>query len=480
MIVTMTIWTPDLKDRTVPRYQAIAGALAEDIERGVLATGDRLPTHRELARRLGVTVGTVTRAYAEAERRGLISGEVGRGSFVRAGRFCEPAASAATMPAGRSFGEPEGEGGAVIDLGLSVPPTPAHEEERRVLAGGLAMLAARPDLPALLRVQPYAGSWRHREVGARWIRRLELEVRPEEVLVTVGAQHAMAALFAALCEPGEVVYTEELTYPGIKSLAQLLHLRLVGVAMDEQGLRPDALEEACRQGEGRLLYTIPTSQNPTGTIMPEPRRRQIATIARRRGLTIVEDDVFGFVPSDRPPPLSVFARKHSYYMTSTSKLMAPGLRIGFLAAPQEMVGRLGAAVFSTAWMAPPAMAELVSVWIEDGTAERFAAWRRTDAMEKGHLARQTLGAARCRSHPQSLHLWLELPERWRAEEYAAQVRSRGVAVTPAEVFTVDRGRAPAAVRICPAAEPDRGRLDRALRILAEVLDQGPEPTCGIV
>jgi DNA-binding transcriptional MocR family regulator len=480
MIVTMTIWTPDLKRREGPRYQAIADVLEEDIGRGMLVDGERLPTHRELARRLGVTVGTVTRAYAEAERRGLISGEVGRGSFVRAAGVCEPAAAILQMPSGKPFGEPEGDADAVIDLSLSVPPTPAHEEERRVLAAGFAALAARPDLAALLRSQPYAGNARHREVGARWIGRLGLAVRPEEVLVCAGAQHAMAATFATLCEPGDVVYTEELTYPGMKSLAQLLHLRLEGLAMDREGLRPDALEEACRRSGGRVLYTIPTSQNPTGAVMSEERRRQVAAVAARHGVTIVEDDVFGFVLADRPPPLGTFARGMSYYMTSTSKLMAPGLRIGFLAAPQAMVGRLGAAVFSTAWLAPPPMAELVSMWIEDGTAERFAAWRRADALDKGALARQILGQARCRSHPESFHLWLELPEPWRSEDFAMQARRRGVAVTPAEVFAVGRGGVPAAVRICPTAERDRGRLERGLRSLAEILSQGPQPAFGIV
>jgi DNA-binding transcriptional MocR family regulator len=367
-----------------------------------------------------------------------------------------------------------------VDLSLSVPPIPYDDEERRVLEAGFEALARRPDLMRLLRSQPHAGMDRHREAGARWMRRLGLPVQGGQVVVSCGAQQALAAVFMTLCAPGDVVLTEELTYPGIKSLAALLGLRLQGLAMDEEGLRPDAFEAACRKGEARVLYCIPTLQNPTGRVMSEARRRQIAALALRHGITLVEDDVFGFLPLDRPPPISVHAPEQSYFMTSTSKLIAPGLRIGWLAAPEAMVGRLSGAIYTTAWFAPPPMAELVSGWIDDGTIERFVQWKLAGADQCGALVRSLLGRARTGSHPHSFHVWLELPEPWRSEDFVAQARRRGVAVTPAEVFAVGRPRGPAAVRICPSAERDRGRLERALRTLAELLEQCPDPCLGIV
>jgi DNA-binding transcriptional MocR family regulator len=463
----MTIWTPDLEKLDGPKYQAIAVALAADIAAGRLRPGQRLPTHRELARRLGITVGTVSRAYAEAERRGLISGEVGRGSFVRG----------ASRP-GEGFGEPAADGLGLVDLSLSVPPMPANAEELAAFDAGLSRLARFLHPTELLGCQPLAGARRHREAGARWIGTMGLPVDPERVLVCAGAQSGIFAILATLLRPGDLLLTETLTYPGVKAMASLLSFETLGLAMDQEGLVPEAIDEAARTTRGRVLFTMPSIHNPAGTVQSAQRRRRIAEAAARHGITIVEDDVHGFLLADREPPLSAFAEGPAFYVTSTSKLMAPGLRIGYIAAPEGMVPRLSSALFATVWMASPAMAELASGWIEDGTAERFAAWRRHDATERGHLARQVLGEQRTHSHPQSFHLWLELPETWRPDDFVAAARREAVAVSGPEAFSV--GAAPRAVRVCPSAERDLVRLERALGVLADLLAEAPEPAYGLV
>src|SRR6266851_1552084 len=271
----MTSWLPDLKRFTGPRYRAIAEALAADIRDGRLPAGTRLPTHRDLAWRLRVTVGTVSRAYAEAERRGLIGGEVGRGTFVR-----EPA-SARVL----SFVRPEPERPDFIDLSFNYPIV---GDEAPALAAVLALLAGSNDLARLLHYSPSAGRPADREAGAAWIARGGLETAAERIVLTNGGQHALATVLSTLMRAGD-------------TLANLLDLRLVGLAMDADGLLPDAFDSACRGGAIKALYTMPTLHNPTTAIMPEARRREIAEIARRYGVAIVEDDVYGFL-LDTPPP----------------------------------------------------------------------------------------------------------------------------------------------------------------------------------
>src|SRR6266545_7156005 len=178
----MTMWTPDLRQRSGPRYLAIAEALAEDAGGGRLRPGTRLPTHRDLADRLGVTVGTITRAYAEATRRGLVTGEVGRGTFVRA--RARPAAMA------------EGPEAGLIDLSANLPPAAAVKQEAATLARTLAALARRKDLGRLLAYPPEGGAREHRAAGAEWIRRGGFATTVERVLVTSGSQHGMTAVFA--------------------------------------------------------------------------------------------------------------------------------------------------------------------------------------------------------------------------------------------------------------------------------------------
>jgi DNA-binding transcriptional MocR family regulator len=463
-IVTMTMWAPDVARRSGPRYLAIAEALAEDTASGRLLPGTRLPTHRELADHLGVTVGTVTRAYAEASRRGLVSGEVGRGTFARG-----PAAEFAPLRGVAARGE-----GPAIDLSVNLPPSVADEERSTSLRRTLAALSRRKDLGTLLSYPPDGGSVGHRAAGAAWIRRAGLEATPDNVLVSSGSQHGMTAVFGGLLRPGDLVLTESLTYPGMKALASLLHLRLQGLPMDEHGLRPEALEAACRTAGAKALYCIPTLQNPTAAVMPEERRREIAGIARERGLLVVEDDVHGLVPEKPPRPLAAFLPEQTIYLTGTAKSLAPGLRIGFVLAPEALIPRLAGAIRTTTWMAAPLMAEIAALWIKDGSADAILKRKRKEAAARHRLALGILDGQRLGAHPAAYHLWLHLPEPWRSETFVEAARRRGVAVTPAQAFVVGRSATPDAVRVCLGAARDRTQLEAGLRTLADILGEAPE------
>ena len=261
----MTIWIPDLTSSIGPRYKAIAEALAIDARSGKLKAGDRLPTHRDLAYRLGVTVGTVTRAYAEAQRRGLIEGHVGRGSFL---------AQPVNLPA--VFGQPEQEQSGLIEMSLAFPPPQANDS---LLHSTFAELARQPGISRLLDYQPHGGMAHHRAAGAAWMETHGLSVPSERIVVTAGAQHGLAICLGALLRPGDVLLTEPLTYPGIRAVAELFKLRIQSVAMDDDGILPEALEAACRDGAPRALYCIPTLQNPSGSIMSHERRAAIAARA---------------------------------------------------------------------------------------------------------------------------------------------------------------------------------------------------------
>ncbi|MDJ0935495.1 MAG: PLP-dependent aminotransferase family protein, partial [Kiloniellales bacterium] len=297
----MTTWRPDLADQSGPRYLAIAEALTQDVATGRLAPGDRLPTHRDLAWHLGVTVGTVTRAYGEAERRGLIAGEVGRGTFVR-----EQLPSAPP-----SFQDHGGEDG-LIDLSYNFP---ALETDHALFGEALEGMARDPQLNRHLGYLLGPGRDSHRAAAADWLKAAGLDVPPEELVVTCGAQHAMFLAAAALTRPGEVILTEALTYYGIKSIAEALERQLHGVALDDQGLMPDSLEAAIRSSGARVLYCIPTLQNPTTTVLPESRRRRVVEICRRHDVTIIEDDIYSFLLETPVTPLSALAPERSFYAT---------------------------------------------------------------------------------------------------------------------------------------------------------------------
>jgi DNA-binding transcriptional MocR family regulator len=461
----MTIWSPHLEGRKGPRYLAIVEALAEDFAAGALKQGSRLPTHRALADRLGVTVGTVSRAYSEAARRGLVSGEIGRGTFVRAGASQEA---------------PDDAGDGTIDLGQNHPPEPAAQPHRAALLSALASLARLPDVGRLLDYPAAGGNPPDREAGADWIGRAGVVASPSCVVVCTGSQHGLTVVLATLLEPGDLLLTEALTYSGLKAVAGLLHLRLRGLPIDAHGLRPDALENACRDGGAKAVYLVPTLHNPTTAVMPAQRRREIADIAERNGLAIVEDDVHGLLPEERPRPIAALAPERTYFLTSTSKTLAPGLRIAYLLAPHGMVPRIEASLRATTWAVAPLTAAVASAWIRDGTADAILRARRGEARERQALARERLAGADVQAHPEAYYVWLCLPEPWRSDGFAAEAQARGVLVTPSEAFAVGRGAAPHAVRLCLGAARRRESLTRGLDRVAELLRGGTSAGAAVV
>ena len=462
----MTIWTPDLTRHGGPRYRAIASALQDDVVQGRLQAGTRLPTHRDLAYRLGVTVGTVTRAYAEAERRGLIGGEVGRGTFVRDPRRGGPAEPA--VPSAMPERDPAS---PLLDLSINAPSV---WQDLPPLRAAMQAVALRGDLGSLLNYQPTLGLPRLRAAGASWIRQTcGLQVAPENVVLSMGGQGAMHFALAALTRPGDVVLAEQLTYAGIKALCGHLGLRVVPVAMDQHGLLPDAVEQACRQHGARALYTMPTLHNPTTATLSEERRRELVAVARRNNLFLLEDDVYGYLIEDRLPTLASMAPDITCFITSASKSLAPGFRVGFLAVPRDLIDRVATVIRGTMHDSAHIGAAVVAELVESGAGLEVAQARRLDIRARQRHARSVLGIDPAGSHPAAPHIWLQLPDPWRREDFARELLNRGIKVTPADVFAAGRVEMPHAVRVCIGAIDRQNVLDQALRTIADLLQSAP-------
>ncbi len=453
----MTMWVPDLDGAAPPKYVALADAIARGVEDGTLPLGSQLPPQRDLARALGVTVGTVTRGYAVARERGLLSGEVGRGTFVRGPRGEDVFAA--------SHGDTE-----LLNLGHNAP----HCTDVTDLLAPVWSAWSRRFGEMRLGYAPPAGDVRAREAGARWLARSGLDASPDSVVVVCGAQHAMMVALSACASPGERVLTESLAYPGIKSLTRMLRLSLEGVAIDAEGVLPAAFEDAAKRGHVAALYCSPNVHNPTTAVMSVARREAIGAIADRFGVTIVEDDTYGFLLDEPPPPLASFAARVST-LAGLSKPGLPALRVGYLHLPAGADTAAVGAMMASTIMASPLTAELAADLIHGGVADQLAARRRAEARHRNALARRLLGPPAADGLRESAFLWVPLPDPWRADEFAACCRERGVAVAPAEVFAVGRGAAPHAVRISLGAVPREDDLRRGLTVVAELLTTTPPP-----
>ncbi|HEY3891636.1 MAG TPA: PLP-dependent aminotransferase family protein, partial [Bradyrhizobium sp.] len=350
----MPDWTPDLATSDKPRYLAIADAIATDISAGRLAVGDRLPPQRKLAKRLDVDFTTVARGYVEAQKRGLIESKVGQGTFVRdkpRPRRGPP------LPPPRP-----------VDLSMNLPPEPDHPELIERMQAGVEYVSR--DIVSLLRYQGFGGTQADKDAASSWLGRRALVPAQERIFVSPGAHPALLGILTILAKPGEAVLCEAITYPGIRSIAAQLGLRLIGLPMDGEGIDVDALAEACKKAKPKALYLNPTLQNPTTLTISDPRRRDIAAMARRFQLPIVEDDAYGFIPAHGHAPFAAIAPDMTWHVAGLAKCVGAGLRAAYVVVPDtRSTWPFAAALRAATVMASPFTVALVTRWIEDGTAD---------------------------------------------------------------------------------------------------------------
>lgn len=456
----MTYWRPNLSRFSGPKYKALADAIEMAVAEGDLQSGDKLPTHRYLAEELGVTIGTITRGYAEAERRRLVTARVGSGTFILGKTWDK-----------RDFSIPETSESDLIDLSLSLS-VPARREQ--MLAETLTSLARDQErLSPLLVYHPESGLPKHREAMVRWMRYHGMSAHPDNILITSGGQHSNTVALQGILRPGDIIVSDNITYPGFINSARQWQLRHIGLPMDEFGMIPEALETCCQQQRPRLLYLMPNLQNPVATVMPLERRQAILDIARKHNLLILEDDVQFITPEYRQPSLYSLAPERVIYTSSFSKSLAGGLRVGFICAPADLNHKLSTALRNTCWMTPPLMSEVATEWIDSGEAWQLMSWQREEIQQRQALLSEILGHLDIQSQPYSFHAWLTLPEPWRAETFVRQLEEKHVKVLHAELFAVGSTAVPQSIRLCVSSPSSREQLRKALETIAELLASEP-------
>ena len=443
-------WFSALGDGSGPIYLRIVDALADARSSGRLQPGDRLPPQRELARLLGVDLTTVTRAYTEARRRNLIDAAAGRGTFVTPGEAEEP----------------------ILDLSMNIPPAPAGLSLPALIRSGIDGLLRRSSAEALLAYHPGPGSPAERAAGSAWLSASGDRLPVDRVVVGSGAQALLAAVVLSHTREGDTVVTDALTYPGLKALARVAKRELAGVERDDQGMRPDYLEEAVRRHGARILYLNPTMHNPSALVMPEGRRRDLARVAGRLGLTIIEDDPYSPLVAAPPPSFLSLAPERTIHIATMAKCVSPFLRTAFLVGPgAETIEPIAEAIRGTTMMAPPLMTGLACEWIRNGLAVEITTAVRVEAQARLEVARMILPRGFA-SAPSSLHLWYPLDGRLGSLELADLARRRGLALSPAEEFSVMPDGANG-VRLALGAAASRERLEQGLRSLVSILAGSP-------
>ncbi|KAA0695559.1 PLP-dependent aminotransferase family protein [Neorhizobium sp. P12A] len=436
-------------------YLRLADTVAAEIADGTFQPGDRLPPQRTFAFERKIAVSTASRVYAELLRRGLVVGEVGRGTFI-------------SGEARRGIAAPGEPRGIRTDLEFNYPMLP---EQTALIAKSLAGLEQAVALDAALRQATSIGTPSIRSISALHLSKGTWTVDADQLIFTGNGRQSIGAALAAVVPTGGRCGVEALTYPFIKGIAARLGITLVPLAMDGEGVRPGSIQKAHQETHLSAIYVQPAVQNPLGTTMSPARRVDLVRVVEELGIPVIEDNVYAFL--DDELPLASIAPETCIVIDSLSKMVAPGLTLGFIVPPRHLRETVMASVRSGGWTASGFAFAAAERLMGDGTAAELARLKRLDAHARQKLARERLAGYEMQSHVGCYHLWLTLPAHWRSQSFVAAAARRDIALTPSTTFAVNSGYAPNAVRLALAA-PKMDQLDAGLRVLASMLGVGED------
>ena len=446
-------WIKRIAGSSKPAYLLIPDLIEEAVSSGQLRARDRLPALRDLAEALQLNYTTVARGYGEARKRGLIDSKTGSGTYVR----------------GRPQSVPL-RAGTAAEMTMNMPPEPPSMTAR--LRESMISALAASDPYTLMRYQDFGGTPADRSIAAAWLRRLVPTSKAETVLITPGIHSALVALLSQLSGPDQVICVDTLAYPGVKAIAAQFNIRLQALSDDEDGPLPYAFELLCKTQRPAALYCNPTIQNPSTRTVSQTRREQLAEIALRYSVPIIEDDAYGMLPESTPDTFAALAPELTYYVTGMSKCFGAGLRIAFIHAPTpRQAQRLAGALRATTVMASPVNTLLTTSWIKDGTVDAMLKAIREENTARQIIAREVLNGRDYDADPEGFHLWLRLPpgSEWRPSELALHLRSRGIGAVSSAAFSTD-GNPPDAIRVCLGGPSERDEVEESLRLINDKID----------
>ncbi|OYX41836.1 MAG: GntR family transcriptional regulator [Rhodobacterales bacterium 32-67-9] len=465
-----TIWQPDLSRFDGPKYLALTRALRDAVRTGGLQKGTRLPPVRDLAWRLGMTPGTVARAYQIVTQEGLLEAAVGRGTFVAATQPKFGASQPLLVDSVGIFARPKGDEPGPADLRSPQLPDVGQNDaiaaiyQRLAREGGFDYLGypgLRRDLDLRLALLDWLAD---RNLGA---------FGADDIVLTQGGQNAIGlALQCCLKGARPHVILEELAYPGFRHAARLNRAEIVPVMIDGAGLSAEALDEACRRTGARIVCVTTEAQNPTTVRMPVERRAEIVAVARHHDLQIIEDDCYS-VGVATAPSLRALAPERTWHITSISKSLAAGLRFGGIVCPagQGEPARL-AAQHSYFGIARP-IVDLITGLLSSGEADRLRDLTQAVFARRLEMTLNILGTFDISWQKGLAFVWLKMPDGWRASTFVREAETEGVLVRSADEYALIDGHSPNAVRIALDGASPEADFARALTAMARLLRSPP-------
>ncbi|SNB60247.1 MULTISPECIES: PLP-dependent aminotransferase family protein [unclassified Agrobacterium] len=464
----MTNWLPDITEGDGPIYLRLADSIEGAISDGTLQAGSKLPPQRNLAYDLGVTIGTISRAYALIHERGLVSGEVGRGTYVNERKT--PAPSLPMEPAAAAFGSTRHAIDSSAEFRLNTTAAP-DVGQSGLIARHIEAVTREHAYDITNYARSFPDSWCM--AGVRWLSQNGWSPKPENIVSTLGAHAAVMSVVTAMTAPGDRIVFEPVTYSHISRSAALAGRRVTLVEADENGIVPDDFERVCAQQHPKMIFLMSAGQNPTCAILPEERRRAIADIARRYGVWIIEDNLYGAMTREAIPLIAEFAPDITFVVGGLSKSVAAGVRGGWVACPAQYSSRIRISHSMMTGGLPFMLAELNARLVNSGDAHDIRKDCIAELNKREAIARRVFAGLDFNSLPDIAFLWLRLPEPWLSGTFRNAAMKEGVLIDDEDEFKAGRtDKVFHRVRISFSGPSTREELTHAFGVLRRLLDNG--------
>lgn len=453
-------WKPRISNKNNSLYKELANQLEKDIKEGSLKPGTMLPPQRELADYLDINLSTVSRAFKLCEQKGLIFGAVGRGTFV-----ASDVTSSAVLLTGKSSEK-------LIEMGAIMPAV----EPNHIVMQTFQRLLKEPEAHNILQYDLSEDNVMQKNAAAKWLLRSNYEANPEQILFAAGGQNALAGILTSLFRCGDKIGTNEVIYPGIKSLANMLGIKLIPIPEKTEESFADTLCQVCKKEGVKGLYLIPDYQNPTTMTMDLKKRKEIAKVVQELDLIVIEDAINSLLRENPLPPLATYAKEHVIYVSSVSKTLSPGLRIAFVASPKKYYSELSFGFYNLNIMVSPFLIEATIRLIHSKEADELLRNRREHTKKRNLKVNEVLRDYKILGDEFCNFRWLLLPEGFTGKSFELCAKNARVQLYSVERFIIGNSLVPAAVRIAVTAEQSEENFELGLHRIKEILESKTEFT----
>ncbi|WP_411349135.1 PLP-dependent aminotransferase family protein [Paenibacillus sp. WLX2291] len=440
-------WQLD-REHSVPIHRQIEQQLRHKISSGEWPVGTRLPSQRKLAEQFGVNRSTVTQALEELASYGIVAGNKGGGTHVVNSTwnmlaanaidwssYVEAGAHQPNLPAIRQINEAEYQ----TDMIRTGTGEPGPE---LLPMTAIKQILNHADEQLFLGYEEPRGSLALRQQIAIHAADMGIACSPESVLIVSGALQALQLIAVGLLARPSSIVAEAPSYIQSVRVFQSAGIRVHGIEMDDQGIQLTSLQQQITQHQPGLLYTIPTFHNPTGIVMSPARRSELLELCRNQSLPLIEDDVYRELWLDElsPPPLKAKDTDGNIlYLGSLSKMMTPGIRVGWIIAPEPVIQRLADIKMQTDYGSSGLSQYVATRWFADGYHQQHCEWLRAELRVRRtrllSLLERYFGDLAQWSVPSGgFYIWLELPTHISVHRLFHLLLKEGILINPGYIY----------------------------------------------